>query len=106
VELNEIGGTNYGKVMVEWTLPPLLFKRLGFSSFYANWASLSLFSTALVTNVDDADLRREILDVGIQLDIRFMVLSNLQLTLSLGYARALESGQETTDEWMISLKIF
>jgi len=105
MELNEIGGTNYAKLMVEWTLPPLLFKRLGFSSFYANWASISLFSTALVTNLVDEEFRREILNMGIQLDIRFMVLSNHQITVSLGYAVALEADQDTSNEWMISLKI-
>lgn len=105
VELNEIGGRNYGKVMFEWTLPPLLFKKLGFSSFYANWASISMFSTALFTNLDSDEFKRELLDLGIQLDIRFMVLSNYQVTLSLGYAMALEVDQDTSNEWMISLKI-
>ncbi|MGE5458075.1 MAG: YncE family protein, partial [Methanococcaceae archaeon] len=32
VELNEISGTNYGKGMLEWNLPPLRFSSLGISS--------------------------------------------------------------------------
>ncbi|MCK4836206.1 MAG: hypothetical protein KAT17_06200 [Candidatus Aminicenantes bacterium] len=105
VDLNEIGGTNYGKLMLEWTLPPVLFKRLGFSSFYASWMSVSLFSTGLITNMDNDEFRRELLDIGVQMDIRFMVLSNHQITLSLGYARAFQADQENSDEWMISIKI-
>lgn len=105
IDINGIGGTNYGKLMVEWTLPPLLFKKLGTSAFYANWASLSLFSTALVTDMDNSEFRRQLLDVGCQIDIRFMVLSNHQITLSLGYATAFEAGENRSDEWMISLKI-
>jgi len=105
IDLNGVGGTNYGKLMLEWTLPPILFRRLGFSSFYTNWASISVFSTALMINMDDDAYRRELLDIGLQIDIRFMILSNHQITLSLGYARAFEADQDDTDEWMISLKI-
>jgi hypothetical protein len=91
--------------MLEWTLPPILFRRVGSSSFFANWASVSLFSTALVTNVDDEASRRELFDIGLQVDIRFMIMSNHQITLSLGYARAFEVDGDNTDEWMISMKI-
>ena len=105
IDLNEVGGTNYGKLMLEWTLPPILFRRVGSSSFFANWASVSLFSTALVTNVDDEASRRELFDIGLQVDIRFMIMSNHQITLSLGYARAFEVDGDNTDEWMISMKI-
>jgi hypothetical protein len=105
IELNEVGGRNFGKLVLEWTLPPILFKKLGSSSFYANWASFSFFSSGLMTNVDSQDFRRTLADIGVQLDIRFMVLSNHQITLSLGYARAFEKDQEDSDQWMISLKL-
>jgi hypothetical protein len=105
IDINGVGGRNFTRLMAEWTLPPLLFKKLGTPSFYANWASLSFFSTALITNLDSSEDRRRLLDVGLQLDIRFMVLSNHQITLSLGYARAFESQQDRSEEWMISLKI-
>ena len=50
VELNEIGGTSYAKILVEWNLPPLRFRRLGGPNLYGNWARLSLFGSGLVTD--------------------------------------------------------
>ncbi|MEN8154066.1 MAG: hypothetical protein ABFR75_08570 [Acidobacteriota bacterium] len=105
IDINEAGGNNYAKLMLEWTLPPILFKQLGIPSFYANWAGFSLFSSALVTNFDRKEHKRFLTNIGIQLDIRFMILSNHQMTLSLGYARAFEKDIETSEGWMISLKL-
>ena len=34
VELNNIAGTNYGKLLFEWNLPPLRFSNIGFTSFF------------------------------------------------------------------------
>ncbi len=104
VDINSVGGWNYAKALLEWNLPPLVFKRLGFPFFYANWASLSLFSSALATNVNGTG-DRQLLDLGGQLDIRLIALSNYQFTLSLGYAWAWEKEQPRTTEWMVSLKI-
>jgi len=59
----------------------------------------------LVTNADDAALRRTIGNAGAQLDFRLGLLSRLELTLSAGYAAAFESGQPTRHEGMLSLKI-
>lgn len=105
VELNEIGGTNYGKLMFEWNLPPLRFSDFGFTSFFVNYARASLFSTALVTNMDSKQDRRSLLDVGAQVDFRVIMLFNLKLTFSVGYAAAIERDQRMTDELMFSLKI-
>ncbi|NIR52730.1 hypothetical protein GWO43_29345, partial [candidate division KSB1 bacterium] len=45
--LNEtIGGRNFGKLMVEWNLPPLRFRRFGFPALYVRWARMALFSSA------------------------------------------------------------
>jgi len=104
-EINEIGGTNYGKLMIEWNLPPVLFSRAGTPGCYLTWARPALFATALVTNADDSALRRSVANVGGQLDFRLGVLSRLELTLSAGYAAAFESGQPTRHEGMLSLKI-
>lgn len=105
VELNEIAGTNYGKLMAEWNLPPLRFSNIGFTSFFLNYARTSLFSTAVVTNVDAKDYRRSILDLGAQIDFRFILLYHLKMTLSIGYAAAVEQNEKISDEWMFSLKI-
>jgi hypothetical protein len=104
-ELNAVGGKNFAKLMLEWNLPPLFFRRLGFPFFYANWISPSLFSTGLLTNLDRRPDQRRLLDIGLQIDIRLIALSYHQLTLSLGYARAYEAERDPTDEWMVSLKI-
>jgi hypothetical protein len=104
-ELNEIAGTNYGRLLVEWNLPPLRFRRVGTADFYATWARLALFSAGLLTNLDHEESRRELATAGAQLDIRFKLLSNLNMTLSGGYAVAVEDGRRHGDEVMVSLKI-
>ena len=105
VELNEIGGTNFAKSMLEWNLPPLRFRGAGRPGFYLSWARPALFASGIVTNMDDATLRRTVTNVGGQLDFRLNMLSQLDLTLSLGYARAFEDGARARNEYMVSLKL-
>lgn len=105
VELNEIGGHNFGKAMVEWTLPPLRFRRFGIPSLYSNWAQLVLFSSGLATDIgDDAD-RLLYANLGGQLDVKLVIFSNLESTLSFGCAWAAEQHQRRSRELMFSLKI-
>ena len=103
--LNDIGGTNFTKAILEWNLPPLLFRHLGFSSLFANWVRTSIFASALSTNVDSDNLRQIVANSGIQLDLRVLALSHLNLTFSTGYAFAFQDSFRPTDEWMFSLKI-
>jgi hypothetical protein len=105
LEINEVGGTSYAKAMLEWNLPPLRFEKLGWPGLYVTWARTAVFATGLVTDPDDAGLRREIGNVGVQIDFRFTVLSRQPMTLSVGYATAFEEGFESRDEVMVSLKI-
>jgi hypothetical protein len=105
VELNSVGGQTYVKGLLEWNLPPLRFEHLGWPGFYITWARTSLFTTGLVTDLEENGLRRERGNVGAQIDFRFTVLSRLEMTLSLGYATAFEGGSPNSDEYMISLKI-
>jgi len=105
IELDEAGGTNYGKLTIEWVLPPLRFRRFGFLNLYCNWSQLSLFSSVLQTNIDRADVRETVADAGLQLDFRLVVFSRLESTFSLGYAAAIEKHQRPTREFMFSLKI-
>lgn len=105
VELNAIGGINYGKAMLEWTLPPIRFKRLGFPALYSNWVRLALFSSGIVTNIDSEDYRRELVNFGAQMNLKLVIFSFLESTFSLGYAVALEEGVGPEEEFMISLKI-
>ena len=58
-----------------------------------------------MTNWDDTEERREFGDLGLQFDLRFTVLSRLDMTLSVGYAQAFSEGMKASNEFMISLKI-
>jgi hypothetical protein len=105
IEINEVGGANYGRVQVEWMLPPLRFRRVGIPSFYLRWAGLSFFATGLLTNVDDAVARRTVGSVGAQLDFRVVTLSHLNSTFSIGFAVAHEQGGPLRSQLMLSFKI-
>ncbi|MFQ5676735.1 MAG: hypothetical protein ACE5G1_12630, partial [bacterium] len=114
VDINEFGGKNYLKLMFEWNLPPLRFRRAGFTSFYFRWARLALFSSAIRTNLDGNRVaespsqfgtRRTLLNVGGQLDFRIIMFSWLKSTLSFGSALAFEEDQSLSKEFMVSLKI-
>jgi hypothetical protein len=105
MHLNEIGGRNFGKVLLEWNAPPLRFSRVGTPGFYLSWMRPAVFATALTTNVDSADARRTASDVGAQLDFRFTVLSTLDMTLSAGAAIAREGSGPSRREGMVSLKV-
>ena len=104
-DINTIGGTTYGRGQVEWTLPPIRFRRLGIPSWYLRWAGLTFFATGLVTNPDDQALRRTVGSVGAQLDIRMVTLTHLNSTLSVGFAVAGERGSPAQSEFMASFKI-
>ena len=105
LEINEVGGTNYARGMVEWNLPPLRFRGAGTPSFYLTWLRPAVFASVIVTNADESALRRTITNAGGQIDLRLGMLSRLDLTLSAGYAAAFESGQATRHQGMLSLKI-
>ncbi|MFQ5639264.1 MAG: hypothetical protein ACE5IR_14875 [bacterium] len=113
VGLNEFGGKNYGKVMLEWTVPPLRFRRFGFSGLYLRWARLAFFTSGIRTNfgknqasqpLPQFGAQRTLMNFGGQVDFRMVLFSSLKTTLSFGYAAALEKG-DLSDEFMVSLKI-
>jgi len=105
IGINDIGGASYGKAQVEWVLPPLRFRRVGIPSFYLQWADLSLFTTGLVTDVDERAARRTLASAGAQLDFRLVTLSHLESTLSIGFAVAHEPGAPLHSAGMFSFKI-
>jgi hypothetical protein len=105
IGINDIGGASYGKAQVEWVLPPLRFRRVGIPSFYLQWADLSLFTTGLVTDVDERAARRTLASAGAQLDFRLVTLSHLESTLSIGFAVAHEPGVPLHSAGMFSFKI-
>jgi len=105
VDLNAIGGQNFVKSMLEWNLPPLRFESVGWSSFFISWMRTSIFATGIVTGLHDSDERLEVGNIGAQVDLQITALSRLNLTLSLGLARAFGPNGDTSDEVMFSLKI-
>ncbi len=105
VELNAINGTNFIKLVTEWTLPPLRFRRLGIPDFYCTWARLAVFSGGILTNADREDIQRRAVDAGVQLDFHLVLFSHLDSMLSVGTAVAVERLQRRSHEVMVSLKI-
>jgi len=106
IELNSLGGTNYAKLLIEWGLPPMRFSQFGTPTFYLNSAHLALFTTGIKTNLDEDALSRELINVGAQLNVKFVSFFSLPYTFSIGYAAAFEEHERYSDEFMISLKIF
>ncbi len=103
--INQIGGTSFGKVLAEWDLPPILFERVGASWYYLTWLRVALFASGVVTNLDDEATRLRAANCGAQADLRFTLLSRLDMTLSCGYAAAWLENARHRDEFMVSLKI-
>jgi hypothetical protein len=105
IDINQVGGSNYGRVQVEWTTPPFRFRRVGIPSAYLRWADLSVFTTGLVTDVDQPSLRRELVSVGAQANLRLVTLSHLDSTFSFGFASAWGKGLAPSSAAMFSFKI-
>ncbi len=114
--INEVGGRTFAKSILEWNLPPIRFLRFGTPGFYGSWIRTSLFVGGLFTNFDhryggvgnpplQEKIAQQIGDAGVQMDLRFTWLSRLDMTLSVGYATAFESGVAPRHEAMISLKV-
>jgi len=105
-ELNEFGGRNFFRSLLEWNLPPWRFSNIGGERFYLSWARPALFATTVVTNTDKSSLKRNASSIGAQVDFRFTVLSQLDMTFSLGYAVGFgDDVVGSPDEFMFSLKI-
>ena len=105
LDLNAIGGRNFVKSIAEWNLPPWRFSRVGTPGFYASWLRPSVFVGGLATNLDAASARTTATDFGGQIDVRVMMLSELEMTVSVGGAVAFARDQTPRHEAMVSLKI-
>ncbi len=104
-EIDAVGGTNFTRLMAEWTLPPVRFRRIGIPQLYCTYARAAVFTTGILTNLDETAFRQEVGNVGAQVDFRLVIFSALESTLSVGYAAAKEDGRSVDTEFMISLKI-
>ena len=104
-EIDEIGGQNFAKSVLELNLPPLRFEEVGTPGFFLSWARPALFAGVLVTDPGNDSERRTLYNAGLQVDLSFTVMNRLPMTLSFGYAAGFEDGRKRDDEWMLSLKI-
>jgi hypothetical protein len=105
MELNAVGASNFLKGMVEWTLPPVRFRRVGVPMIFCTWARLALFSSAAVADPDHGPTRTMVYNLGGQVDLRLVLFWRLESMLSIGYAIAARQDQHSTREFMLSLKI-
>ncbi|MEO8537934.1 MAG: hypothetical protein ABI533_10415, partial [Betaproteobacteria bacterium] len=105
-DIDEIGGLNFARQMIEWNLPPVIFESVGTPAFYLNWLRPAVFATGLWTDVTSAARRQNYQSVGTQVDLRFSVLHWSEMTLSVGYALGFRDAHRASSEWMVSLKIF
>jgi hypothetical protein len=113
-DINELSGYNFAKMLLEWNLPPLRFRNLGFLSFYSTYARLSMFGGGLMTNLygehnmTDADrqnIRKTYYSYGTQLDFELVLFSLIKSTFSTGYGVAITQGSKPGGELLVSLKI-
>jgi hypothetical protein len=105
MELDALGGTNFVKLMAEFGLPPLRFRRAGVPALYCTWMRLALFGGGIATNLDRPSAGQKAVAAGAQLDCKLVLFSTLSSTLSFGYAVAAERDQRRRTEWMVSLKL-
>jgi hypothetical protein len=103
--LNEVSGRTFARQMIEWNVPPVIFEKAGTAGFHATWLRPSVFASALWTDPQSSQLRKDYASVGPQLDLRFSVLHWYDMTLSMGYAVGYRGQKRAGDEFMISLKI-
>ncbi|MFU8876526.1 MAG: hypothetical protein ACNA7E_00170 [Wenzhouxiangellaceae bacterium] len=104
-DLNEIGGRNFTRNMLELNLPPVVFERIGTPAFHLTWLRTAVFGSFLATNLDDSELRTNWQNLGVQVDLHFTVLHRHGMTISAGYAAGFREGSHEDNEWMLSLKI-
>ncbi len=104
-DINTVSGATYAKAQVEWVSPPLRFAHVGMPSAYLRWANLSLFGSVLTTDFSSGADRRNYRSTGAQIDVRLVTLSNLDSTISFGFAVAAGGSMPYRRASMLSFKI-
>lgn len=103
--IDELAARNFIKTMGELNLKPVRLRRVGATWLYPTFIKPSLFGTHLMINPDDNTHRRNVFNVGAQIDVELVLFSYLKTTWSAGYARKLENGFAPAEQWMFSLKL-
>lgn len=102
--LESIISKSFFKSMVELSFPAIRFRELGFFNFFVNWLHPTIFSSVIFS--DAGASKQTYGNLGVQVDMRMVVLSQQSATLSFGYAKAQNlDNNNSFDEWMISLKL-
>jgi len=104
-EIDGIPAYNYIKTMGELNLRPLRINNAGTTWLYPTFIKTALFGTHLMTNIDKSDERKNIFNLGGQIDLQLVIFSYLKTTWSFGYARKFEKGDKWKDQIMLSLKL-
>jgi hypothetical protein len=104
-DIDQIFGQDFAKSMLEWNLPPVIFKDVGIPAFYLTWMRPALFTGVLLTDLGNDDYEETYLSLGLQIDFEFTVVHRLPMTFSLGYAQGFVDGDKYDNEFMISLKV-
>lgn len=102
--INSIMSNSFAKATLEWNLPPIRFKKLGFMPAYITYTRLSLFSTALAYDLKNPSLNNSIYSTGAQVDFEIAFFYLLKVWFSAGYARSYNHLKKPGDEFMLSLK--
>jgi len=105
LDINQVSGAAYGKAQVEWTSPPLRFRKAGVPSAYLRWAGLTAFASGLVTDFDDGTTRRGYVSAGAQADLRVITISQFESTFSVGVAFAAGDEIPRSSALMVSFKL-
>ncbi len=104
--IDQAGGGAFLKEILELNLPPLRFREVGWTGLYARWLRPSLFASFLSTRSSLSSAPEAWWNAGIQVDLRLITLSLMEMTLSGGYAVAFDGNDRVGDGGMVSLKIF
>jgi hypothetical protein len=103
--LDALSATSFGKLLGEYNLPAVHFRRAGATWMYVNWARLTFFSGELLTNFANSSTRNEYTTAGAQLDFRIVFFTYFNTTLSGGFGAATDWNGHPATQGMISLKI-
>ncbi len=105
VDIDAIPARSFAKILGEYNLPPKRFRELGATWMYVNWARLTFFSSGLFTNLSNSATRGYFANLGSQVDLRIVLFTYLNTTLSGGYAAAADRDGRVSTQYMVSLRI-
>jgi hypothetical protein len=103
-DLDGIEAHGYVKLLAEVALPAKRFRQAGVPGFYLNLIQPTLFTSGITTDPGSAR-QGSYGNAGAQVDVRLVMFSNLESTLSFGYAVGFAPDGSHPTEFMASLKI-